>query len=83
MSADQHTRAYGFRTTRNGEGANESLPQYARRPFVGIMYDCCGVYGRLYLNRTRTAFEGHCPQCYRKVTVPVGEDGTDARFLRG
>ena len=53
------------------------------RRFVGIMFDCCNIYGRLYLSKQRTAFEGRCPRCYRQVSVPASENGVDARFLRG
>jgi len=57
--------------------------QRARPDFVGVIFDCCGAYGRLYENRAATAFCGRCPRCYREVSVPIGEDGVDARFLRG
>ena len=62
---------------------NKSAERDTARPFVGIIYDCCDTYGRLYLNRTSTAFEGHCPRCYRKVTVAAAENGSEDRFLRG
>ena len=58
-------------------------PSQPRKPFVGLMFECCSVYGRLYPNRTGTAFEGRCPRCSRAISIPVGRDGTDARFFRG
>ena len=54
-----------------------------RQPFVGLIYDCCGVYGRLYPDARRTAYSGRCPRCARPVVIPIGPDGTDARFFRG
>lgn len=50
--------------------------------FLGIMFDCCNVYGRIYKNKEGTAYVGRCPRCMRSVKVPVGEGGTNRRFFR-
>jgi len=51
------------------------------RPWVGIRFDCCGVYARVYRNREGTAYRGRCPRCLRAITLMVGPGGTDARFF--
>ena len=51
------------------------------RPWVGIHFDCCAVYARIYRNPEGTAYHGACPRCRRSVTLRVGPDGTDARFF--
>ena len=51
------------------------------RPWVGIRFDCCGVYTRVYRNREGTVYHGRCPRCLKTVTLRVGEGGTDARFF--
>jgi hypothetical protein len=51
------------------------------RPWVGIRFDCCDVYTRVYRNCEGTAYQGRCPRCTRQVTLRVGPDGTDARFF--
>ena len=52
----------------------------AARPFLGIHFACCGVYARVYLNRQRNGYDGHCPRCLRPVRFRVGPGGSAARF---
>ena len=61
--------------------SDEDKPK--KRQFIGIWFDCCGVYGRLYKNKDGTAYVGRCPKCLRLARVRVGGDGTDRRFFRG
>lgn len=52
------------------------------RPYIGVMFECCGVYARIYKNKANTAYCGWCPKCMRKLEVKCGDGGTDQRFFR-
>ena len=52
-----------------------------RKPFVGILFKCCNVYSRIYINKTRMAYVGYCPRCYKKAEIRISKDGTDSRFF--
>lgn len=53
------------------------------RKYIGIVYECCQVYQRVYINRTNTAYEGRCPKCLRRAKIRIGFGGTSQRFFRG
>jgi hypothetical protein len=54
-----------------------------KREFIGVIFKCCNVYSRVYLNPDKTAYKGVCPRCYRKkVVVEIVESGgTRERFF--
>lgn len=52
------------------------------RPFIGILFECCGVYSRVYRTCDKTAYEGRCPRCGRPVRVRVAPNGVSARLFR-
>ena len=52
------------------------------KKWVGILFECCGVYSRIYLNKEQTAYTGFCPKCRRNVSIRIGPGGTDSRFFK-
>ena len=52
-----------------------------RKPFLGIIFRCCNVYGRIYRNQSAKAYEGACPRCGRSVRALIGPNGTKRRFF--
>lgn len=49
--------------------------------FIGIMFNCCNVYARIYKNKEGTAYVGRCPKCMRPVRLLIGEGGVHSRFF--
>ncbi|MEZ6196391.1 MAG: RNHCP domain-containing protein [Planctomycetota bacterium] len=62
-------------TERTENGPRES------RPFLGIFFECCHVYGRIYPNHAGTHYAGHCPRCLASIRVRIGEGGTSRRIF--
>lgn len=51
------------------------------KKFLGVMFKCCNVYGRIYKNKEGTHYCGSCPKCMKPVKVKIGEGGTNQRFF--
>lgn len=56
-------------------------PRNEANRFLGVQFECCGVYSRVYVNRAGDAYVGHCPRCAKRVQFQIGPGGTDARFF--
>ena len=62
--------------TRRNDTAREA------RKWIGVQFECCGAYSRIYRNADGTAYEGHCPRCSKPVKVKIGPSGTHGRMFR-
>jgi hypothetical protein len=51
-------------------------------PFVGVLYECCNVYTRIYRAASAQHYDGRCPRCLRPVRFVVGPGGAQERFWR-
>ncbi len=63
-------------------GRGESQGRAVGRRWLGIRFDCCNAYSRMYRNTAGTAYVGRCPKCTRRLSVPIGPGGTPQRFFR-
>lgn len=55
--------------------------QRVRKQFIGVKFDCCQVYTRIYANKEETAYVGRCPKCLRKIHIKIHRDGVDCKFF--
>jgi hypothetical protein len=49
------------------------------RPFISVLWSCCGVYARIYRSPDGSAYNGRCPRCGKPVKFAIGPGGTDCR----
>lgn len=68
-------------TLRDGNEAPSAAGQSGDRPWIGIHFQCCGVYTRVYRQRDATSYDGRCPKCAAKVSLRVGPDGVASRVF--
>lgn len=50
------------------------------RPFLGITFECCRVYCRVYLTADKKAFAGSCPKCGAPIRIRTAPGGSTSRF---
>ena len=52
------------------------------KKFLGIMFECCNIYRRIYINKEGNAYEGRCPKCFGEVKIIIGPGGSEKRIFR-
>lgn len=58
-------------------------PSSQGRKYLGIKFECCDVYQRVYFNEKQKMYIGRCPRCLKRVKIAVdSEKGTSHRFFR-
>ncbi|MEM9084184.1 MAG: hypothetical protein AAGB34_11355 [Planctomycetota bacterium] len=64
-------------------GNRESSSSTGQSPkgWLGMTWNCCSVYSRIYKNRAGTAYQGRCPKCGTPISIPIGPGGTNDRFF--
>ena len=52
------------------------------RPFIGVRWECCDAYTRVYRHVSGEFYLGRCPKCGKSVRLEVGAGGTNSRFFK-
>ncbi|GAA4425777.1 hypothetical protein [Bremerella cremea] len=65
----------------SGPSRDDSDQGRKPRPFLGVKFDCCGIYSRIYQNKKATHYVGNCPKCAKQIRVRIGHGGSDNRFF--
>ena len=68
-------------TLRDMADAAASSSSSDSRPWIGIHFQCCGVYTRVYRRPEAVSYEGRCPKCAAKVSLRVGPEGVASRVF--
>jgi hypothetical protein len=53
----------------------------AGRSWLGVYFQCCHVYGRMYRSADGGRYLGRCPKCLSEVGAKVGPGGTAQRIF--
>ena len=53
-----------------------------KKEFVGVLFECCNVYRRIYINKDGNGYEGRCPKCSNTVNIIIGPEGTSSQFFK-
>ena len=80
MALDLTSDPDGDADAHRPRAANE--PATDPRPFLGIHFECCGLYGRIYRDPNFRVYRGRCPKCLRSLEIPIGQGGRAGRFYR-
>jgi hypothetical protein len=51
------------------------------RKWVGVMYTCCHVYGRAYMNDQNTAYLGQCAKCGKRLMSKISKHAPKGNFF--
>ena len=64
-------------------GSSQPQPSSDRlpRPYLGVKFECCSIYARIYQNKKGTHYIGNCPKCAKQIRVRIGQGGSDTRFF--
>jgi hypothetical protein len=60
----------------------EPTQSRASRPWLGVWFRCCHVYGRMTKTPDGRMYRGRCPRCAAEVRAVVGAGGTSQRFFQ-
>jgi hypothetical protein len=70
-----------FDASSDPPGGDSRTRSRGTRPYLGVQFQCCRTYARIYPNTAGTAFIGHCPRCGKRVEFLISDSGDEGRFF--
>jgi hypothetical protein len=64
-----------------GNGRSRGNDSDPARVWIGVYYECCETYSRVYRKKSEMAYRGRCPKCGMAINVRVGPHGVSSRIL--
>ena len=52
------------------------------REFVEVLFECCNIYRRIYINKEDNRYEGRCPKCFNTVKVIICLEDTSSQLFK-
>ncbi|MDP6446297.1 MAG: hypothetical protein QGG36_09270 [Pirellulaceae bacterium] len=65
----------------SSEPETSSRKPQPSKPFLGVRFQCCSIYARIYLNANGDQYAGACPRCAKPVRFQVAPGGSSSRFF--
>ena len=59
--------------------STQTETSFTGRPYLQVLFECCGVYQRVYRDRGGKFYQGRCPRCLRQIRFLIRPDGSPAR----
>jgi len=71
----------GSHSAESGSAGGDDAGNSNSRPYIHVMFECCGVYQRIYRNKSATAYEGYGRRGARPLRIKISPGGTSTRFF--
>lgn len=52
-----------------------------KRVYIGVLFRCCNLYGRAYLNSESSAYLARCPRCAQPIKIEISPYGSESQFF--
>jgi len=82
IMADRPEQQLNIRWPAEPEPGEADARKGKGRQWLGIHFECCNVYVRIYRRADEREYVGSCPECRGRVRVRVGAGGLEGRIFR-
>lgn len=73
--------SFGIYSILRKNAVNKRFIAIEKREFIGVLFQCCNVYSRVYLNKETSAYVARCPRCSHPIQINISPKGSSSRFF--